>query len=116
MPQHLTEKTNMSEKGQGMATAGGCVFMILITVYGLAQLRAGFVGIDHHLGTNWAWCAVAAAFIFRFSLRITIGSFFGAMNVWGWHWAGAFAFAAPGLAFMALMIPGALASALAKRD
>jgi formylglycine-generating enzyme required for sulfatase activity len=36
------------------------------------------------------------------------------MNVWEWHWAGALVFAAPGLLFMALMIPGALASVLKK--
>jgi hypothetical protein len=104
----------MSEKGEGLATAGGCAFMIVIMGYGLAQIWAGFIGIDHHLGSGWAWAAVAGSFILRFTLPITVGSFFGAMDVWGWHWAGALAFAAPGLAFMLLMIPGALASAFGK--
>jgi hypothetical protein len=40
---------------------------------------------------------VAVMFLTRFSLPITVGSFFGAMNVWGWHWIGALVFAAPGL-------------------
>jgi len=104
----------MSEKGEGLASAGGCLFMIVMLSYGLAQIWAGFIGIDHHLGSGWASAAVAVAFILRFSLPITVGSFFGAMDVWGWHWAGALAFAAPGLAFMALMIPGTLASAFGK--
>jgi hypothetical protein len=79
-------------------------------VYGAALIYAGYLGIEHRIGGGWAVAAVAAAFIFRFTLPITIGSFFGAMDVWGWHWAGALLFAAPGLAFMLLMIPGALAS------
>lgn len=85
----------------------GC---ILIAVYGIAQIVAGYVGIQHHFGSGWAIAAIVAAFVFRFSLPITIGSFFGAMNVWGWHWILALVFAAPGLAFMMLMIPGALAN------
>lgn len=99
-----------------LAGALGCAFMSVIisgiTVYGVAQIWAGYIGIDHHLGTGWAIGAVVVAILFRFSLPITIGSFFGAMNVWGWPWYGAFIFAAPGLAFMALMIP---ALTLAKR-
>ena len=92
----------------------GCVFMIGMLIYGIAQIWAGYIGIDHHLGSGWAIAAVVVAFLFRFSLPITIGSFFGAMNVWGWPWYGALIFAVPGLAFMALMIPGALASIFQK--
>lgn len=90
----------------------GCFFMVLMLVYGLVQVYAGWIGIEQHWGSGWAIAAVVAAFAFRFSLPLTVGSFFGAMNVWGWHWLGALLFAAPGLAFMALMIPGALASVM----
>ena len=31
---------------------------------------------------------------------LTIGTFLGAMNVWGWPWYGAALFAAPGLLFI----------------
>ena len=92
----------------------GCAFIIGMLIYGIAQISAGYIGIDHHLGSSWAIGAVIAALLFRFSLPITIGSFFGAMNVWGWPWYGALIFAAPGLAFMALMIPGALTSIFKK--
>lgn len=91
----------------GRAVGIGC---ILIAAYGIAQIVAGYLGIQHHFGSGWAIAAIVAAFVFRFSLPITIGSFFGAMNVWGWHWIFALVFAAPGLAFMMLMIPGALAN------
>lgn len=90
----------------GAAVGVGCV---LIAAYGIVQIVAGYVGIQYHFGSGWAIAAIVAAFVFRFSLPMTIGSFLGAMNVWGWHWALALIFAAPGLAFMILMIPGALA-------
>ncbi len=45
--------------------------------------------------------------VFRFTLPITIGAFFGAMDVWSWHWGLAALFAAPGLAFL---IPGVILS------
>ena len=90
----------------------GCLFAILMLAYGLAQIYAGWIGIEHHWGAGWAIAAVVAAFVFGFSAPLSVGSFFGAMNVWGWHWLGALLFAAPGLAFMALMIPGALASVM----
>jgi len=97
-----------------VGAAFGCGFMILMLVYGLAQIFAGYVGIEHHVGKGWAIAAVVVTFLFRFSLPITVGSFFSAMDVWGWHWIGAIVFAAPGLAFMALMIPGALTSVMAR--
>lgn len=94
-------------------TAWGCVIAAVVLLYGLVQIYAGYLGIQHHLGTGWAVAALFALF-FRFSLPITVGAFFGAMNVWGWHWLLALLFAAPGLAFMALMIPSIFASAIGK--
>lgn len=85
----------------------GCLGAILFICYGLAQIVAGFAGIQHHLGTGWAIGIIVASLILRFSLPITIGAFFGALNVWHWHWLGAALFAAPGLLFLALLLPGA---------
>ena len=85
----------------------GIAGFLAFLAFGISQLVAGFVGIEHGIGAGWAWGALIAALMFRFTLPITIGSFFGAMNVWGWHWALAALFAAPGLAFV---IPGVLAS------
>ena len=42
-------------------------------------------------------------------LPLTIGTFFGALDVWGWPWYGALLFAAPGLLFT---LPGAVGLAL----
>jgi hypothetical protein len=85
----------------------GIVCFIAFMAFGIAQLFAGFVGIEQGIGVFWAWAALIAVFALRFTLPITIGSFFGAMNVWDWHWAFAALLAAPGLL---LVIPGVLSS------
>lgn len=82
------------------------VGFIAILVFGVLQIYAGYLGIAHHIGVGWAIAAVMLALIFRFTLPVTIGAFFGAMNVWDWHWLAAAAFAAPGLL---LLIPGTIA-------
>ena len=76
------------------------LLFVLFFAYGIAATIAGFQGIDHHLGVGWAVAAVAAAFALRFTLPLSIGAFFGAADVWGWHWFFALVFAVPGLAFM----------------
>lgn len=81
--------------------------VILFLFYGIAQLYAGYLGIEHHFSPTWGWIALIASFVLRFTLPITIGSFFGALDVWHWHLAGAVVFAAPGLL---LVVPGVLAA------
>jgi hypothetical protein len=87
----------------------GCFSLIAILGYGLFQAYAGYVGIAYHFGIGWAIAAILAAIFIRFSLPLAIGSFFGAMNVWGWPWYGALAFSFP---MLALMIPGIFSSAI----
>lgn len=86
-----------------MQTLLGVGGFVLFMGYGILQIVAGYIGINFHFGAVWAIVAVLAALMFRFTLPITIGAFFGAMDVWGWHWGFALLFAAPGLAFL---IPG----------
>lgn len=99
-----------------MGTTLGCTFMLLFLGYGLLQIGAGYIGISEKWGTGWAIAALVACFMFRLSLPFTIGSFFAARDIWHWHWGFALLFAAPGLAFMALMIPGVLASVFSKKE
>lgn len=75
------------------------VVILLFILYGVAQLVVGYIGIQIELGTGWAIAAMVGALMFRFTLPITIGSFFGAMSLWHVHWVVAALFAAPGLAF-----------------
>jgi hypothetical protein len=99
--------------GNRDSKSDGCVLIVSILVYGLLQVYAAYLGIQHHLGTGWAIVAIGALF-FRFSLPITIGAFFGAMDVWGWHWFFALLFALPSLAFMALMVPSIFTSVIGR--
>uniref|UniRef100_UPI003B5CA13C hypothetical protein n=1 Tax=Shewanella gaetbuli TaxID=220752 RepID=UPI003B5CA13C len=80
---------------------------ILFTVYGFAHVVAGFIGIDFYFGVIGAGLAILAAVMVRFTLPLTVGAFFGAMDVWHWHWAFAALFAAPGLL---LIIPSVIIS------
>jgi putrescine transport system substrate-binding protein len=83
--------------------------LAVFLAYGVAQIVAAYVGIEHHWGGVAAGLLIGVSFLFRFTLPITIGSFFGAMDVWGWHWAVAAIFAVPGLLLLA---PGAIMSLL----
>lgn len=65
--------------------------------------------IQHELGGWWAFAALVAAFGFRFMLPLTIGTYFGAVEVLGWPWWGGVLIAAPGLL---LIVPSILAQAL----
>jgi hypothetical protein len=73
--------------------------------FAAAQMAAGYAGIENGLGQAWALVAVASALLLRFTLPITIGAFFGALHVWGWHWALALCFTIPGLIFV---LPGVI--------
>jgi hypothetical protein len=55
------------------------------------------------MGTGLAVATALAGVVFRFFLPLTVGTFFGARDVWGWSTAASLLFAAPGLF---LIIPG----------
>lgn len=81
-----------------MAALIGCL-------YAISQIVIGYQGIEHYYGMWWALLALGVAFVFRFTLPITIGAYFGATTVLGWPWYYALLFVAPGLA---LIVPGVL--------
>ena len=92
-----------------LGVVGGLGLLALVTAFfafGLFQMFVGYKGIALGLGSGWAWGAVFAAVVLRFTLPITIGAFYGAMHLWGWHWYWAALFAAPGLLYM---VPGMVA-------
>ena len=97
------------------STSSGLSLIILpavgFVIYGLSQMYAGFVGIETYAGIGWAYAALGAALVARFTLPLTVGCFYAAEHVWGWHWSLALLFAAPGLAFNLLMLPGVAAKA-----
>lgn len=73
---------------------------IALIVVGLLQITLGFAGIEYHLGGFWAFAAIVAALWLRFLLPVTIGSYFGAVDVMGWEWYVGVAIAAPGVLFV----------------
>lgn len=79
----------------------GILLLPIFLAVGVAQLYLGYIGIEYHLG-NWAaFAAIGALFMFRFMLPVSIGSYFGAVDVLGWPWWGGVLVAAPGLLFIA---------------
>jgi thiosulfate reductase cytochrome b subunit len=81
----------------------GFLVIILFIGLGIFQLVVGYQGIEYNLGAGWAIASLVATFVFRFTLPITIGSYFGAVDVLGWHWGIGLLLAAPGLLFI---VPG----------
>jgi len=81
-----------------MAALGILGFLVFVAV-AFIQTVVGYIGIEHHFGTFVAIVVIILAFVFRLMLPLTIGTFLGAMNVWGWPWYGALALALPGLLF-----------------
>ena len=86
---------------------GGIGFLLV----GIVQIFVGYIGIEYHLGTGFAIGALVLGFMFRIMLPLTIGTFFGALDVWGWPWYGALALAAPGFFFIVpALVTGAIAT------
>ena len=85
----------------------GVLLLLAMLGFALFQLVLGYTGIEYHLGKGWAIAASISAIPFGFMLPVTIGSYFGAVDVLGWPWWAGVLIAAPGLAFA---VPGAIFS------
>ena len=96
--------------GSIFAWVGGTLGVIIFLIVGVIQIYAGYLGIEYHLGSGWAIGAVIASVFFQFPIILTVGTFFGALDVWGWPWYGAAVFAMPGLLFA---VPGVIGVAVA---
>ena len=97
--------------------AFGALGGILFLLVGIVQIFVGYIGIEHHLGGGFAIGAVVLGFVFRIMFPLTIGTFFGALDVWGWPWYGALALAAPGLLFIVpALVTAAISSLVEKRN
>ena len=97
--------------------AFGALGGILFLLVGIVQIFVGYIGIEHHLGGGFAIGALVLGFVFRIIFPLTIGTFFGALDVWGWPWYGALALAAPGLLFIVpALVTAAISSLVEKRN
>lgn len=78
---------------------GVSCFLIMLGFRGF-QMVMGYIGIKENLGIIWAIVALACCLVFRFTVPIAVGTYFGVVDVLEWHWAIALSVAAPGLLFM----------------
>ena len=90
----------------------GILGFIFFFLFGIAQIYVGMLGIDYHFGSFWAYFAVFLAIFLRILLPVTIGSYFGAVDVLGWEWFFALAFATPGIIFILPATVGVLISSI----
>ncbi|MDC0564566.1 hypothetical protein OAP51_07220 [Alphaproteobacteria bacterium] len=99
-----------------MAALGIFGFLLFLAV-GITQAVIGYMGIEYYFGTIAAVIALVAAFFLRLMLPLTIGTFFGAMEVLGWPWYFALLITAPGLLFAApAMVAATLESISPKKN
>ena len=88
----------------------------LFFAVGLLQIWLGYVGIEDWLGQGWAIGAVVSAFVIRFMLPLTIGTYLAVVNVFGYAWWVGLLVAAPGLLFIIpSMVMQALEPVLSRR-
>ena len=88
-----------------MESSAVLFYLLFVLAIGIAQLVIGFMGIEFYIGTIGAVIVVALCFMFRFSLPVTIGTFFGALEVLDWPWYYALLITLPGLL---LIIPASI--------
>ncbi len=86
----------------------GCLVFAAI---GILQTVLGVMGLEHEFGGWGVFVGLGAAFFLRIMLPLTVGTYFGAVEVLGWPWWGGVLIAAPGLlllipAFMAQILDG----------
>lgn len=86
------------------------VLILVFLAVGIGQMVLGFMGLDYLLGMWAGFVGLGLALILRFTLPISIGSYFGAVEVLGWPWWAGVLVVLPGLLFI---IPGLLAGAIA---
>jgi hypothetical protein len=87
----------------------GIPFFIIFLGVGAVQIYLGYLGIEYHIGAWAAWIAIGLMLLGRIMLPLTIGSYFGAVNVMGWEWWQGLLIAAPGLLFI---VPALVMAAL----
>lgn len=78
----------------------GVIAVVFGLGLGFVQLCFGFMGLEYLLGLWAAFLGLALVFWLRVFLPMTIGTWFGAVEVMGWPWWAGVLIVAPGLLFM----------------
>lgn len=93
----------------------GVLFIPIMLALGLFLMALGYIGIENWLGKGWAIGALVLALGFRFTLPLTIGSYFAVVNVFDYDWWVGVLAAAPGLLFIVPSMLFTLIEASARR-
>ena len=96
-----------------------CLILFILGI-GLAYLSLGSLGVDYHFGAFWAFVWVFGAgniaYFLRISWPLSIGAYFGAVDVLGWSWYAGLAFAATsGFFFMLPVATSEIGKAFEKK-
>jgi hypothetical protein len=86
-----------------MASILGLAGFLLLIVIGLVQLVLGFLGLEYLVGFWAAAVGLGLVFFLRIMLPMTVGSYFGAVDVLGWPWWAGVLIVTPGFLFV---VPG----------
>ena len=77
--------------------------VLLAVAFGILQIWLGFVGLGYLAGDwgTWvSWGSIALLVFTRIMLPLTIGTYFGVVEVYGYPWWAGVLVAAPGIVFM----------------
>lgn len=95
-------KQSVLDSLKGIASGGlGILLVLLYFGYGIALMLFGFIGIEEHLGSVWAWVALGFGIILRITFPLTIGAFFALKDVFDLHWLLSLVIVMPGILYLA---------------
>lgn len=74
---------------------------LLYLGYGIVLLGLGFIGIEEHFGSIWAWIALGFGIILQITFPLSIGAFFALKDVFDLHWLLSLVIVMPGILYLA---------------
>ena len=77
----------------------GILLIIILLSTMIFHLVLGYLGFQYFFGTTIAVLLTILCIFFRFSLPLSIGTFFGIIYVLEWHWFFAILISLPGVIF-----------------
>lgn len=108
------------EKGESKLSgffSGALLLAWIVFLFGLAifQMVYGFKGIEYGLGFWWAVAALLVSIFLRFTIPLTIGTFYYLYVFEGWNVLLALLVAIPGLIFIVPGVVGVMVDAVKRR-
>lgn len=64
----------------------GCLSTLVVLIFGTGYLAIAFSGLENQFSLVWAGTALIILIVFNITLPLSVGSYFYATSVLGWHW------------------------------